>query len=202
MIAESANADLTDAGLSYLYRPSLLGRPLEFRLLADALEWRIGERSGRVPYAAIRRVRLSYRPVALQSHRFFAEIWSDAAPKLQLASTSMRGLAEVERNDDAYSAFVGELHRRIARAGGTPILDTGKNPVLYWIGCALFAATALVMAVLAVYGLLEGSLAGAAFIGGFLALFLWQVGRFFLRNRPRRYTADTLPPDLLPRSGG
>jgi hypothetical protein len=40
---------------------------------------------------------------------------------------------------------------------------------------------------------------GAAFIGGFLALFLWQGGNFFRRNRPGRYSPEALPADLLPK---
>jgi hypothetical protein len=43
------------------------------------------------------------------------------------------------------------------------------------------------------------SLSGAALAGGFLALFLWQVGGYFRRNRPGHYRPDALPRELLPR---
>jgi len=33
---------------------------------------------------------------------------------------------------------------------------------------------------------------------GFAALFGWQIGGFMRRNRPRRYTFDQLPKQLLP----
>jgi len=39
----------------------------------------------------------------------------------------------------------------------------------------------------------------AAFIAAFLALFLWQGGNFFRRNKPGRYRPDALPPELLPK---
>jgi hypothetical protein len=177
----------------------LLGAAFEFRLVPDALEWRIGTRSGRVSYGSIQRVRLSFRPVPLQSYRFLAEIWSEGAPKLQLVSTSMRSMMEVQRHDADYSAFVTELHRRIAQAGGNAVFESGKNPVVYWIGVVIFAAMALGLAALTVRGLQAQSFAGAAFVAGFLALFLWQVGAFFRRNRPRRYAPDALPDDVLPR---
>ena len=42
-------------------------------------------------------------------------------------------------------------------------------------------------------------LGGAAFIGAFVALLLWQGGNFFRRNRPGTYRPDALPRALLPR---
>ena len=184
---------------AYSYRPSLLGAAYAFRLASDALEWQVGSRSGRIPYTSIRRVRLSFRPVPMQSYRFLAEIWSDGMPKLQLASTSARTMMEIARQDVQYSDFITELHRRIAAAGGDAAFESGKHPIVYWVGFVVFAAISLGLAALAVRGLQAQSLAGAAFVAGFLALFLWQVGSFFRRNRPRRYTADAPPADLLPR---
>ena len=191
--------DTPGSDAAYSYRPSLLGAGFEFRLAPDALEWRMGPRSGRVPYGSVRRVRLSFRPVPLQSYRFLCEIWSDGAPKLKLASTSLRSMMEVERHDAGYSGFVSELHRRIAAAGGNAVFEGGKNPIVYGIGFALFVVIVVGLAALMVRGLQEGSFTGAAFVAGFLALAFWQIGNFFRRNRPRRYAPDALPADLLPR---
>jgi hypothetical protein len=44
-----------------------------------------------------------------------------------------------------------------------------------------------------------GAWGGAAFVGGFFALFLWEIGGFLRRNRPRVYRPNALPPELLPR---
>ena len=70
----------------YIYKPSLAGAPLQFRLSADALEWSAGRYSGRVAYDRIRRVRVSFRPAALQNVRFITEIWPAGAPKLVIAN--------------------------------------------------------------------------------------------------------------------
>ena len=40
---------------------------------------------------------------------------------------------------------------------------------------------------------------GAAFIGAFLLLFLWQGGNFFRRNKPGVYRAEAPPPELMPK---
>jgi hypothetical protein len=187
------------AALSYEYKPALMGAPWHFRLLPEALEWTTGRHSGRVPYGAIARVRLSFRPVSMQSHRFLAEIWPDEGPKLTIASTTWRNVAAQERQDEAYAAFVGELHRRILAAGSRGSFIAGSPALLYWVGAAIFAAAALALAALTVRALQVEAWAGGALIAGFLGLFLWQLGGFFRRNRPGRYRPDALPQALLPR---
>ena len=125
---------------AYSYKPSLFGAPWQFRLAADALEWQAGMRAGRFPYADIRRVRLSFRPVNMQTYRFLAEIWPLQGPKVTIASSSWRSMIEQSRQDAAYSTFVTELHRRIAAARGTAAFDSGSPALLYWPGLAIFAA--------------------------------------------------------------
>ena len=107
----------------YIHKPSLMGAPWELHLRPDALEWRTGRHEGRIPYARVRRVRLSFRPVTMQTRRFVAEVWSEAGPRLSIASTSWRSMVEQEAQDQAFGAFVRELHRRIAAAGATTVFD-------------------------------------------------------------------------------
>src|SRR4029079_17122184 len=71
----------------YTYKPSLFGAGCEFELSPDALHWRIGGGSGRIPYGAIRRVRMSFRPAAMQNQRFVTEIRAEGSPKIQIVST-------------------------------------------------------------------------------------------------------------------
>lgn len=197
---------LTDAEISndpvYAYKPALMGAPFEFRLTASALEWSKGRYADRVPYDRIRRLRLSYRPHTMQSYRFLTEIWPAAGPKLQIASTSVRGIVEQERFDSAYRAFVIELHRRIVATGGQTRFQVGSPPVLYWMGVVVFAGASLALAALAIRALQNGDLAGVALVAGFFALFLWQVGTFFRRNRPGTYRPDAIPDQVMPRAPG
>ena len=183
---------------AYSYKPSLFGAPWQFRLAADALEWQAGMRAGRFPYADIRRVRLSFRPVNMQTYRFLAEIWPLQGPKVTIASSSWRSMIEQSRQDAAYSTFVTELHRRIAAARGTAAFDSGSPALLYWPGLAIFAAVSLALAALTVKAMRVASWAAAALVGGLLGLFLWQAGTFFRRNRPGRCRPDALPRALLP----
>ena len=114
---EPRDAATSGDAFTYAYKSSLMGAPFEFRLTLDALEWRRGETKGHTAYRRIHRVRLGFRPMTMQNHRFLAEIWGDG-PKLMIASTSWKSLVEHQRLDAPYRAFVTELCRRIDAAGG------------------------------------------------------------------------------------
>jgi hypothetical protein len=183
----------------YAYKPSFTGAPWQFRLSPDALEWRVGLRGDRVAYGRIRRLRLSFRPAAMQGRRYVAEIWPPSGPKLTIASSSWKGMAEQERLDEGYLTFVTELHKRIAAAGTRASFERGAPALLYWPALALSIAAALAMVALAIEAVRAGTLAGALFVAAFLGLFGWQMGGFFRANRPGIYRPNAPPPDVLPR---
>ncbi|KQZ00229.1 hypothetical protein ASD45_04685 [Pseudolabrys sp. Root1462] len=201
-LSQSKTADGDSPGAEpvpeYTYRPSLLGAPFTFRLTADGLAYQAGRRKGTVPYRDIRRVRLSFKPASMQSRRLVTEIWADGTPKLQVVSSTWKSMMEQVRQDRDYSAFLTELHRRIAAAGTGTRFERGSVPLLYWPGLVLFVAVGLSLAALVVRGLQSGTIAGAAFVAAFLALFLWQGGNFLRFNRPGVYQPDDLPRDLVP----
>lgn len=200
------------ADVEYAYKASLMGGAWILRLAPDGLRWSIGRSEGRVPYTDIRRIRLSFRPVTMQSYRFLAEIWSDKNPKIPIASASWKSIMEQERQDDAYASFIRALHERIAAAGGQPDLKAGAVPFLYWPGVAIFVALCVMGLSLAVRAvdLGESSIgrpldwSQTAVILALVAMFfwlLWQMGNFFKRNMPRRYTLGAIPADILPKAG-
>lgn len=182
----------------YAYKPSLAGSPCQFRLRPDALEWRAGWRHGCVAYADIRRVRLSFAQVNLNTNRFLAEIWPASGAKLVIASTSWKSLAEQEPLDAAYRGFIAEMHRRIAAAADAADFTTGSPPFRYWLGVAALVGTSLALAGLIAQALRSGQMAGALFVAGFLTLFAWRFGTYFSRNRPGTYRPDALPRWLVP----
>lgn len=190
-----------DGGLTYSFRPSLMGAPRIFTLTDRGIDWSAGNRSGQVRYRDVRRVRLSFKPVTMQPHRFLTEIWAEDAPKLQISSASWKSMVEMERLDRRYAAFVTELHARIARAAPrVPVrYEQGANPFAYWPGVVLYVLVALGLAAVFARALEAHTLGAAAFIGAFVALFLWQGGNFFRRNKPGTYAPDALPDKLVPR---
>ena len=191
----SADAD----NLAYAYRPSLLGAPAEFRLTGDAIVWSSGQRSGEIPLRNVRLVRMSFKPATMQPQRFVTELWAEGAPRLEIVSTSWKNMVEQERLDARYAAFVTELHRRLALAAVAARFEKGKHPFLFWPGLVFFVLAALALAAAVTRALQIHAIGVGAFIAGLLALFLWQGGNFFRRNRPGHYRPDALPPELLPK---
>jgi hypothetical protein len=187
------------AGPEYSYRPSLLGAPWQFRLTPTYLAWEVGRRSGRVRYDRIGQMRISFRVATMQGNRYLTEVWpANGDPKLMIASTSWKSMVEQVRQDAPYSAFVTELHRRIAEVKTDAQFLAGAAPYLYWPGLIVFALVAAGLAALTVRALQAQSFAGAAFIAGFFLLFLWQLGGYYCRNRPGFYRPDAVPRELLP----
>lgn len=185
---------------TYSYKPSLMGAPWLLRLTPDHLAWDAGRRSGTIPYRDIARIRMSFKPVTMQSRRYLTEIWSPRAPKITIASASWRSMVEQASQVEPYSAFVSQLHARVAASGAKPRCEGGLHPFLYWPGAIIFGTLLLGLAALVVRALQEASWPAALFVLGFMVLFSWQIGNFFRFNKPVRYEADAPPAHLLPRT--
>jgi hypothetical protein len=184
---------------SYVYKPSLFGAPSQFLLRQDGLQWHVGAYRGFIPYSDVRRVRLSYRPATMQSQRFLTEIWSERNPKIQIASASWRNFLDQERLDTGYAGFITELHKRLVAGGTSAQFSTGMPVINYWIGAVVFGAALVALVVLTFRALQIGEWTGAAIIGVLCAVFAFQLGNYFLRNRPGRYRPEAVPPAVLPR---
>ena len=163
-------SDLPDqAGVRYAYRASLIGSAHQFELTEQGLSWRIAGRSGLWAYADIASVRLSYRPVSMQSERFRADIRNADGGRIVILSTSWQTAALMAPQNHAYREFIIDLHRRMAKAGSGAILTGGLGPRLYM--AAIVCVTLLAVAMM---GLLLRSLATGQWAG---ALFLAEIGR-------------------------
>jgi hypothetical protein len=179
MASDGSNEAIS--GARYAYKASLIGAAHRFELTDEGLSWQIGGRSGVWPYAGISAIRLSYRPVSMQSRRFRADIESAAHGRIAILSTSWQTAALMAPQDHDYRAFIIQLHARI-----------------YVLAVVLLILVAIAMAGLFIRAIAVGEWAGVLFLVGFAALFAWQVGGFVSRNRPRAYTFDDLPEALLP----
>jgi len=186
------------AVIRYGYKASLIGAAHRFELTDQGLSWRVAGRSGLWPYAAIAAIRLSYRPVSMQSRRFRADLENTDGAHLAIFSTSWRSPALMAPQDRDYRVFMAELHARMRQAGSPAALTGGLRPRLYAAAVALLSLVAIAMSALFVRAVTSGEWPGALFLAGFAALFAWQVGGFIRRNRPQSYSFDDLPAALLP----
>jgi hypothetical protein len=199
MSETDTEASATAEAPFYSFRPSVMGQPHAFQLGPDALYYEIGMHAGSVSYYTIRRLRLSFRPLSLANYRFVAEIWSDTAPKLTISSTSWRSVVEQQRQDEAYSAFVRELARRIGASGSAASLETGSPPYIYWPGVVLCGTLLIALPWIIYRGIEAGTYGGAALVTALFVFFGWQVGNLFRRNRPGTFHSDAVPDNVLPR---
>ncbi len=197
-MALDPSSNETASSASYAYKASLIGKAHRFELNPEGLCWRIAGKSGVWPYAGISGVRLSYRPVSMQSRRFRADIESADGGRIALLSTSWQTSVLMAPQDRDYCAFIVALHRRMAEAGSNAVLNGGLKPRVYMAAIGLLTLVTTAMAGLLVRAIATGEFAGILFLAGFAALFAWQVGGFVRRNRPRTYTFDRLPQLLLP----
>jgi hypothetical protein len=186
------------ADVRYAYKASLIGAAHQFELTDEGLSWQVGGRAGVWPYGGIAAIRLSYRPVSMQSRRFRADIEHANRQRIVILSTSWQTVALVAPQDKDYRAFITQLHQRMEKAGSKAKLIGGIGPKLYGASIVFLALVATAIAGLLARAIGTGEFTGALFLVGFAALFAWQVGGSIRRNRPRTYTFDRLPQALLP----
>ena len=186
------------ARTSYAYKASLVSSAQQFELTDAGLSWRIGRRSGVWPYAEISSIRLSYRPMSMQSRRFRADIAKAGGGRIAILSTSWQTVSLMTPQDQGYRAFITELHRRMRAAGSTASLTGGIGMASYATAVAMLVLLAIAMIGLLVRALATSEFTGALFLIGIAIWFAWTIGGFIKRNRPRTYSFDALPETLLP----
>src|SRR5258707_11615395 len=94
------------APIRYAYKASLIGAAHQFELTDHGLSWQVGGKSGVWAYADIAAIRLSYRPVSMQSRRFRAGIQSLNRQRIALLSTSWQTVALLAPQDQEYRVFI------------------------------------------------------------------------------------------------
>jgi hypothetical protein len=196
---EQAAESATEApAIRYAYKASLIGAAHQFELTEEGFGWRLAGRSSVWPYSDIAAIRLSYRPVSMQQHRFRTDIRHSSGARLWILSTSWQTAALMAPQDNDYRTFIIELHRRMQKAGSKAELTAGLGHKTYTAALALVSLVAVMLLALFIRALAVGEWAGALFFVGFAALFTWQVGGFIRRNRPTAYRFDRIPEALLP----
>ena len=147
--------------------------------------------------AAVARIGLTYEAGKLSSGFYKTALRLKDGRAVSLTSISWSGLAQSNNQVGAYRDFVAALIEAVSRASPQARLEAGK-PRFVW---AAMAATTGALALAALYIAARAFMAGA--IGAALvplalgAVMIWQMGPVVRRNRPRPFTADALPDDLL-----
>lgn len=196
--AEHEGDEPGDTVPTYRQRQRPFGPEVTWRLEPDHLVADSGLRSGRVPYAGIAAIRLTYAPTNITSTAFKTAIRTTDGKTMTFGSLSWRTYFEVDRQDKAYRDFLGDLLKRAEEANPGVELIAGK-PKFVWLGAAVVGlATTLAMAGALAWAVGTGAWTLAALAALFLAPFAWQWWGMVTRNRPGRFRADAVPAALMP----
>ena len=134
----------------------------------------------------------------MQARRFRADIEKAGGGRIAILSTTWQTVSLMAPQDQGYRAFITELHRRMKEAGSKAALNGGIGRTTYATALAMLALLAIAMIGLLVRALATSEFTGALFLIGIAVWFVWTIGGFVKRNRPRSYSFDALPDGLLP----
>jgi hypothetical protein len=136
--------------------------------------------------------------MSMQARRFRADIERAGEGRIAILSTTWQTVSLMTPQDQGYRAFITELHRRMRAAGSKAALTGGIGTVTYATAVTMVALLAIAMIGLLGRALMTFEFTGALFLVGMAGWFVWTIGGFIKRNRPRRYSFDQLPDALLP----
>ncbi len=183
----------------YTFKPRMLAADHIFRLGADSLEFFVAGRPGRVAYPMIARMRLGFRLTNFLGRRYTAEIFPRAGGRMDISSYSSRGIVDNSNQGAAYRAFISELHQRVAKAHGECRFEAGMAVWRFWPSVAVMVAMTGGLVYVLGRGMLGGQLLTGLLVLAAGAVFLWQMGITVYGNRPRSYSPDAIPGDVLPK---
>jgi hypothetical protein len=184
---------------TYRMRANAFVAPRSYQLTDDALTWQDdGKPLDGVFFDQIAEVRLSYSPTRIVSRRYRTQVILRAGGMAELCNKSYRGFADFEDRSTAYTAFVVELHRRLAAKGKDVRYHAGNTAFGYVANLATIAFTFLALA--AVLLLLPiAALPGIVIVKLLIiAAFVPTLLRYTRRARPMTYAPLAIPPEMMP----
>jgi uncharacterized membrane protein len=136
--------------------------------------------------------------MSMQPRRFRADIEKTGSGRISIFSTTWQTVTLMSPQDQDYRAFIVELHRRMQQSGSKAALLGGIGTMTYGAAVAIVGLLAVAMIGLLWRALATSEFTGALFLVTIAIWFMWTIGGFIRRNRPRRYTFERLPDALLP----
>jgi hypothetical protein len=168
-----------------------------WRVGPDGLSWDGGDKKGHFPFSEIVSIRLSFTPTRFDFARYRCIVTRFNGWREAIVSTSYAGIGSFEDRAPAYARFVRSLVEHAAKANPAIRFEAGESHFRYWGSLALLTgAFALLALVIFSIGfnptwLIIVKLAVITFL--FPICLKWMG-----KNRPRAFTPDAIPPQLLP----
>jgi hypothetical protein len=189
-----------EAPLTYQHRARPYAGEASFELHPAHMAVAQGSRSGDFAYRDIEMVRLLYKPRNTTNEGYQAKLYRRDRKTVSFTNLSWTSLVDMERKDRAYADFVRELIGRIVRDNPRVVLDAGMPRWLHAVTAAAGVAAILALVFVGVRALGEGGWPMALLTVAIGTYFCWWTARYLTRNRPRRFTADAIPADVMPKT--
>ena len=182
----------------YAHAPRPTAAPITFKLEGTSLTVDSGRKVDIVQLGAVEQVRLTYEPRSFAQRSFQTKVRMKDGKTFKFSSLSWKSLVEAERLDREYSAFATSLLKAVAQASPNARFYAGR-PAWAWVVIAVLAAASLLAIAIFVWRAVQDGAHTAAFMGALIGLAgIWQLEPMVRLNKPRAFTPDAPPRELLP----
>jgi len=154
----------------------------------------------RFPYRNVAEVQLSFAPTRADRGRYRCRVRMRSGQSVEIISTHYAGIMNFEDRSATYTPFVRELVARIAAVNPDCRFRSGKSPIVY-LAEHLFLFTMFGFLVTVLIATADSTIGETSWLKlGLIGFFLPVAVLYTKRNWPRRFTAQTIPADVLPSS--
>lgn len=174
-----------------------VGFPVSYRLDGQTLVVDSTRKVDNLDLSTVREVRMTFEPKSFAPKVFRTRLEFEGGRNVSITSISWAGMVQARRQDVEYAAFVRALLLVIGRAAPGARYMAGRSKAAWLLLVLIGSGTVVGMAMFTGSALSTGA-TGAALMGLAIGGFgLWQLAPMVRRNKPRTFTPDAPPADLL-----
>jgi hypothetical protein len=184
--------------MRYAHRPKPFAAELDLTLTHHHLTAERGKSRQIIPLAGIERITLTFSPRNIARLAFTCHIRATDGRSVKFDTISWKSLTDVDRQDEAYRAFITALITRARAVNPGIIFHAGLANWRFRAMLVMGILLGLAMAGAGVNAAQNGNMPIALFGFGLAAYLAWWLRDYLTRNRPTPFTAEAVPPGVLP----
>lgn len=184
--------------LTYSHAPRPIAAPVTFTLAGDRLTVDTGRKVQEVRLGAVEQVRMSYEARGFARQAFQTRVRLKDGKSFVFSSVNWKSFVESERLDPAYRAFAQALLQAVAAANPDARFVAGRPGWIWAINLGLGVISFAAVTVFLWRAVMAGYTTAALFGAVFMAAGIWQLEPMIRLNKPRRFTPDSPPANLMP----
>ena len=146
----------------------------------------------KVPYSAVKQLRLGFTPGRFHTTRFLMEL-TGSKSRLVITNLHAGGIGPLEDRSDSFFALVRAVVAGVHRANPEAAFLAGEQPAIYWLLLAFNLAAFTMLALVVTHlPIVPGNVSASVMIKAVVILFSLPLLLGWLVNaRPRRFDPQT-----------